>query len=321
MKIKRILIISPVFNDWSSVQILINDIDSLDIENRIDVILVDDASTEPYDTYFSDQTYKSINGIHILPLCRNFGHQRAIGIGLAYAYANFDFDCTIVMDGDGEDRPEDIPRLLKAVEETNNSEIIFAKRAKRSESFQFKLFYYFYIFFFRLLTGLSLKAGNFSAVPHQFVRQLVKTSELWMHYSSSILKLKLPFSYIITDRGSRYVGHSKMNFVSFVLHGLQAIAIHRETAVVRIIFFCFSSIIVLVFAVLTVIGIRMFTDLAIPGWTSNLVGIFTIILLQIIALSLFFVFLVLGNRSVYEVIPSYDYLLFIKPCINVYCHE
>ena len=171
---------------------------------------------------------------------------------------------------------------------------------------------------FWMLTGQSIRIGNFSVLPHALVRRLVDASELWIHYSSSILKLKLPYTSVTVDRGTRYFGKSQMNFISLIIHGLQAISIHKEIAAVRLILFSFVAVGAIVFCILMVIGIRMFTDLAIPGWASYLVAIFTVILIQVIGLGLLFIFLILGNRSVFEFIPARDYLHFIDPSIKVH---
>ena len=321
MKTQRILIISPAFNEWASARRLIEEIDSLELSKQVDILLVNDGSTETWDPGFAAETYRSIHQIRVLPLRRNLGHQRAIAIGLAFANAHLNFDCAVVMDSDGEDRPQDIVHLLDAVDDTGNSKIIFAKRKKRSESLLFRMSYYLYLFSFWLLTGLTLRAGNFSVIPQQFIKSLVNASELWMNYPSSILKLRIPYTFVAADRGSRYDGQSKMNYMALVVHGLQAIAIHGERVGVRIIIFCLMLIIALLSAILTVVIIRMFTEMAIPGWATNLIGIFTIILIQVIGLSLFFIFLVLGSRSIYEFIPSRDYLLFIDDAITVYRRE
>lgn len=321
MKTQQILIVCPVFNEWTSVEKLLEEIDGLEINKHVGILLINDGSTEAYHNNSLTKAYQAIQSVQVLPLRRNLGHQRAIAIGLAYADAHLDFDCVIVMDSDGEDRPSDIPKLLEAVDETENSKIIFAKRKKRSESLLFKLSYYIYLISFWLLTGSTLRVGNFSTIPKRFIRSLVNASELWMNYPSSILKLRLPYSHVPADRGSRYDGQSKMSFMTLVLHGLQAIAIHRERVGVRIIIFSLGSIIILLLAILTVVIIRMFTELAIPGWASNLVGIFTILLIQIVGLSLFFIFLVLGSRSIFEFIPSRDFPLFTDDAVTVYQRE
>ena len=133
MTTQRVIIISPVFNDWKSAHKLLQHIDSLRLENQISVVLVDDASTEPYNIKELSRPYGRIEEIQILPLKRNCGHQRAIALGLAYVNANYNFDCVIVMDCDGEDQAAVIPELIQTMEKNDCSQIVLAKRGKRSE--------------------------------------------------------------------------------------------------------------------------------------------------------------------------------------------
>ncbi len=310
------LIVVPVYNDWENAAHLLQDLDSLDLSGNWQVLLVDDGSTEGPQAAaaaLKSAPPQRLQAVHLLPLVRNLGHQRAIATGLAYATDHLDFDFVVVMDADGEDRPQDLPRLLNAVDDSQSSTAVFARRGRRSESLLFRIFYLFYRFLFWVLTGTGMHFGNFSILPRAVVRRLVVSSELWMHYAGSIFKLKIPFKEISADRGERYTGESRMGLVGLILHGLQAIAIYREIACVRIILTCLAASLGLVIGIGVVVFLRVFTDLAIPGWASNVVSLFLIMIFQIMTLALFFIFLVLGSRSGVEMLPVRDYKLFIDP--------
>src|SRR5581483_7157655 len=105
---------------------------------RASVLIVDDASTEaaPQEWPACD----SIEAIEILHLRCNLGHQRAIALGLYHVHEFSDADAVIVMDGDGEDRAEDLPLLLDEFERGGRREVVFAARAKRMESLFFQAF-------------------------------------------------------------------------------------------------------------------------------------------------------------------------------------
>jgi hypothetical protein len=64
--------------------------------------------------------------------------------------------------------------------------------------------------------------------------------------------------------------------------------------------------------ILVVVIIRLVTDLAIPGWATNVVALLLIILIQAVTLSLFFIFLVLNNRNNASFLPERDYVHFIS---------
>ncbi|MCP4352582.1 MAG: glycosyltransferase [Desulfobacterales bacterium] len=315
---KTILILIPVFNDWESADRLVSEIDLLHTEDCFSILFVDDASVKPVNISVPDKDFRRISDISVLSLNRNLGHQRAIASGLAYAYHNSDFKAVIVMDSDGEDRPDDIPALIKAFRESDRNKIIFAERIKRSESMQFKIFYQLYLITFRILTGFVDRMGNFSIVPRSLAKRLVTASEIWMHYSSSVRKLQIPYEKVMADRGLRYQGKSKMRLTGLIIHGLQAIAVHREIVAVRLFIFCLVSSLVLVSGMIAVVIIRLMTDLAIPGWATNLAGILTILLGQILSMGLYSILLVLGSRSAMEVVPTRDYKYFIDDCKQVY---
>ena len=102
----------------------------------------------------------------MLPLRRNLGHQRAIAIGLAYVEQHIDNRCVVVMDSDGEDSPEDVPRLLARFEEEGGDKIVFAERTRRSETIIFKIFYLIYRWLdFLSDGGAGSGSGNFSVIP------------------------------------------------------------------------------------------------------------------------------------------------------------
>ncbi|MCP4111929.1 MAG: glycosyltransferase [Desulfobacteraceae bacterium] len=214
---KTILILIPVFNDWESAGRLVSEIDLLHTEDCFSILFVDDASVKPVNISVPDKDFRRISDISVLSLNRNLGHQRAIASGLAYAYHNSDFKAVIVMDSDGEDRPDDIPALIKAFRESDRNKIIFAERNKRSESMQFKIFYQLYLITFRILTGFVDRMGNFSIVPRSLAKRLVTASEIWMHYSSSVRKLQIPYEKVMADRGLRYHGKSKMRLTGHLL--------------------------------------------------------------------------------------------------------
>ena len=70
----------------------------------------------------------------------NKGHARCNAFGIRYIYLNENFDYVIVMDGDGEDRPQEIKDLTDKIKEDTEKSVV-AKRIKRSEGVIFQLMY------------------------------------------------------------------------------------------------------------------------------------------------------------------------------------
>lgn len=301
---ESVVILIPVYNDLASLETLVRNLEIMlmaETGKEFSMLVVDDGSTQPVRLPAS-----RLFTIHILHLYRNTGHQKAIAIGLAHIHHNISCDSVLIMDGDGEDRPEDAAALLKTASH-NPCHILLARRRSRQEGISFRIFYLFYKFLFRWLTGQQIAFGNFAVIPKDMLDRLVYYSEIWSHLSAAILKSRLGFMAIPVDRGSRYTGSSKMNFTSLVLHGLGAIAVFLEQVASRLLVFSFTLIIASIIIIFIIIGIRYFTDLAIPGWASTILSSMLIVLLQGFLLSLFTIFLFLSSQSQRKFIPAHHY--------------
>jgi hypothetical protein len=136
-------------------------------------------------------------------------------------------------------------------------------------------------------------------------------SEIWNHYSEGILKARVPYTEISTKRGNRFIGHSQMNFVSLVMHGLSAISVHADTIGVRALIAALLLVLASIIAIVIVVFIRVATNLAIPGWASYVTASFFVILMQAVMISLFFIFMVLNNRSNPNFLLLRDYPYFV----------
>lgn len=314
-------IVIPILDDWNSLALLLPGLDCVfgGEDLAVEVIVVDDGSRLSVDKAdFALPKLETIEKISVLELKRNLGHQRAIALGLAFVTAERDSDAAVVMDGDGEDQPEDVVRLFHKCRDENFSKMVFAKRSERSEGIVFRFFYRLYINFFKLLTGQNIRIGNFSIVPRVILRRLVVVAEVWNHYAVGALKARVAYAEIDTKRGHRLSGASTMNFVSLVTHGLSAISIYGDIAGVRLLLSTGTLIFLSLVGVFIVIVVRLVTDLAIPGWATYVVALLSIILMQGVTLSLFFVFLILNNRNNVGFLPERDYRHFISAVREIY---
>ena len=300
----------PVFNDWASASQLLRLIDDIAPQlGEVRVTFIDDASTEDAShATWTPPTF--IRSVSILMLRRNLSHQRAIAVGLTHLHTTRDPDLIVVMDGDGEDRPSDVPTLTQHCIEGGCRRVVFAERAKRSEGGVFRAGYLVYRSLHQFLVGQEIRVGNFSVVPRSAVERLVAVSELWNHYAAAVFVARIPHSQVPIDRGTRLAGESKMNFVSLVIHGLSAISVHSEKIAVRTLVFVGFLCAVLVLALGLVVGIRLGTDLAVPGWATSTLGFILIALLNLSLLSVVVAVFVLRGRSDLGFIPLRDHSYF-----------
>ena len=253
---KKFIILIPLFNDWKSVSKLLNEINSQVINWNVDVsvIIVNDASTEARSGLESN--YEKIKSVKILNMKENRVHQRCIASGLKYICENEDFDRVIVMDADGEDRPEELNDFFNKAQE-NSKMTITGNRFKRSEGIVFKILYEVHKLLTLVFTGKLIKFGNFTCLPKDHVKQLIQKPYLWNSYSSSVVRTINDRTFIPSKRGLRYVLPSKMNFTGLVFHSLAIISVFRNTVIIRSIAFLLVYLFLISnnFSILTLIPI------------------------------------------------------------------
>ena len=270
-KMKKFVILIPLYNDWKSVTKLLEEIDEqiINWDAVVTVLIVNDASTEESPSF--KKHFKKIRQIKILNMKENRVHQRCIATGLKYILEKVDFDHVIIMDADGEDRPEELNGFYKkSIEKPNIT--ITGDRFKRSEGFIFRFLYEVHKIITLVFAGKLIKFGNFSCLPRDDVNKLIQSPYLWNSYSSSVVKIIKERTSIQSTRGLRYVQPSKMNFFSLIFHSLSIISVFRNQVVIRsIIFFLFYlflifnnisilsliPILFLLFFVLTILKISM----------------------------------------------------------------
>ena len=313
----------PLRDDWSSAAELIRRIDRVtsSCACTIEILLVDDGSLQRYDRADFQGGFSVVRAIRTLQLRRNLGHQRAIAIGLAYLHATTICDAVLVMDSDGEDTPEGVVELLRAYANGQGGKTIFAERSRRSESLAFRFFYHLYRFLHRCLTGISVRVGNFSILPWEYLNTLVAMSELWNHYAAAVFRSRLPFTMIPIPRGTRIAGTSTMNFAGLVSHGLSAISVFGDIVGVRLLIGSLAGSLLAGAGVFLVIVLRLFTNQAIPGWATYATGILAIIMIQFITIAASFTFFMLSSRTNLGFVPLRDYALFVQVAADIYSHE
>lgn len=303
-----LVVLVPVYNDWESLWLLIKNLNQIASQTSIEfsVMVVDDGSTYAPPTQSNlEQVIGNIKLIEIIHLHTNLGHQRAIAVGLSEIFHRHAYDYVVVMDADGEDKPIDVIQLIQANKETPKS-IIVAQRAKRSEGVSFRTFYRLYKLTFRILVGKDLDYGNFCLIPKFHIGRLVFNPMVWNHLAASVSRSGLSIVKLRTERGDRYYGTSRMKFERLISHGMSAISVYLDTVMIRILISSSLIMVLTCIGVLAVVGLRFFTDLAIPGWATTAVGLLSVLGLQALILSTFASFVILKDRSGIAVLPAVD---------------
>ena len=232
MKVK---ILIPIYNDWRSAFELLKNIDQQinDLSEEVSVLIVNDGSNEEKEEVCE---FKNIKSIKIINMKENKGHARCNAAGLKYIFEKEDFDYVIPMDGDGEDRPEEIKLLIEKSKDYPDLAIT-ANRVKRSESLFFKFCYESHKLLTLIFTGQNIKFGNFTLLPKSIVEKMVNEKATWNSFSGSLCKVSKNRKSISSIRGLRYFGPSKMSFSNLIQHSLSIISVFKFTWLVRSIIF------------------------------------------------------------------------------------
>ncbi|MBI5569105.1 MAG: glycosyltransferase [Desulfomonile tiedjei] len=315
---ETVIICMPVFNDWGPAIELLRRIDAIAATSPLSwrVLYVDDGSTQPPPARLN-APLRSVADVEILQLRTNLGHQRAIAVGLSFIQQNRPCDSVVVMDADGEDNPEDIPRLVDAARRSDAPRIIFAKRQRRTEGPAFRFFYGLFKLVHLVATFRKVEVGNFSIIPFEHLNRLVAVPDIWNHYAASVFKARIPYGMIPIDRGRRIQGKSKMKFTSLVSHGLSAISVYAEEVAVRLLLATGLLGVAVVAGLLTLVGFGLSAGVAIPGWVLIAAACFWITLLQLFVISTIFVFVALHGRSNLQFLPVRDYNYFVLRVLTV----
>ncbi|MEN8374347.1 MAG: glycosyltransferase [Gemmatimonadota bacterium] len=230
----RFVVLMPVLNDWANAASVLAEVDSTFSARGWagSALIVDDGSSE--NAAPLDFSPASLQTVEVIRLRRNLGHQRAISVGLCHLERSKTGAHVIVMDGDGQDAPADIPALVEEFERHAGRRVVFAGRTKRPEGSLFKAFYWLYRVLHRLLTGRTIRVGNFSVLPGRAVGAITCSPDAWSHYAAAVYQTRLPVAVVDIARAKRLKGPPKMKFVGLVTHGLAAIAVFGDIVSVRL---------------------------------------------------------------------------------------
>ena len=228
----KIIILTPVYNDWQSVYKLVEEINylSLNKEFEISVYIFNDYSNHDRPNF--EKNLENINSVKIFNMRKNQGHSRCIATGLRYIFEKDNFDYVIPMDGDGEDRPEEIKFFLDQIKKSQDKPIV-GERIKRSEKMIFKICYLLHKFITLVFTSKSIKFGNYTCLPRSIVEKMINEKATWNSFSGSLKKTEKVLLTIPSIRGPRYHGPSQMSFLKLLKHSLAIISVFRKKVLIR----------------------------------------------------------------------------------------
>ena len=178
--------------------------------------------------------FKSIK--NSLNLKKNVGSQKAIFFGLKYLQKilkkNISKSTISVLDSDGEDNPKIIKNLIKIVQNKKDC-FIFVSRKKRMEGIFFRILNQLRLIITYVLTGMYINFGNFSSFPAKLLKKLLSNNNLYLAYSSGVLKNYNKFFFIKINKFKRFYEKSKVNFSFLFVHMIKIISVYYKQALIR----------------------------------------------------------------------------------------
>ena len=162
----------------------------------------------------------------------NQGHAICLANGIKYALNNYEFDNLILMDADGEDRPEEIFDLINEYVKLKDISIV-AKRVKRSEGPIFKMFYFLHKILTFIFTGKLINFGNYSLITKNDAQTIIKDPTIVNSFSGTLKNKITKLGKINCIRGRRYFGPSKMPLFKLIIHSFSIIAVFKMNVFIR----------------------------------------------------------------------------------------
>ena len=233
---KKIIILIPVYNDWQSTSKLLEDI-NLNVKGlnqEFSIIIVNDASTD--EQSINSTNLENLSSIKIINMKENRGHARCIASGLKHIHEKEQYDYIIPMDGDGEDRPEEIKNFVENIHFSPDKAIV-GERVKRTEKLIFKICYKIHKALTFLSTGQSIKFGNYTCLPKSTVEKMINEKATWSSFSGALQKVEKDKVEVPSERGVRYFGPSKMSFLNLIKHSLSIISVFKFNVLIRSVLF------------------------------------------------------------------------------------
>jgi len=285
MMTRHLWVVCPSYDDVDSFTILRERIRGVLEESAlplagVEFVLVDDTGGIDPNT----QRLQGFGDVTVLGPPFNLGHQRAIVYGVRSLRPSLqESDVVVTLDSDGQDKPEDLPRLLVPLLSNDDlRKVVLAWRSKRRESVIFRLLYLLFRAVFRTLTGTVVRTGNFAAYRGWTAIHVLRHPYFDLCYSSTFLSLNLEIQYVPCERGPRYAGRSRMNYGRLIRHGLSMLVPFTDRITVRALTAFAATTAVSVVLAVVVVCIKLFTNRAIPGWATS--TLLSLIVISLIAL-------------------------------------
>ena len=263
-------VVIPIYNEEETIPELCRRLTAvLEKLGTYEIILVDDGSKDGSWTLIT-QLHEKDNRIKGISFSRNFGHHNAVFAGLDHIQG----DVIILMDGDLQDQPEEIPKLLNKSKE--GYDIVQGIVQKRHVNpLQNLLSRVFHSLFVKISTvDPKTRIGLFRCLTKPVVESIKKLPERAVFFGGIISWVGFKTAHVPVERAKRYAGKSKYNFLKRFALAMNAITSFSERPLILIFQVGIMVFIFSLFMFGYAIFRKIFYNVAIIGWTSLFASIF-----------------------------------------------
>ena len=188
------------------------------LEDSWEIVYVNDGSRDSSLSLLVE-IQKQDPRVSVVEFSRNFGHQAALTAGLQVAQG----DAVMLMDGDFQDPPEVLPRMVEAWKK--GAKVVIAQRTSRAEvGLRGKLFPLFY----KIMGLISdfpipLNAGIFGLLDRQAADSIINLQESNRYLPGLRAWVGFPTAVVYYDRADRAAGEAKQTLPRLIKYAMDAI--------------------------------------------------------------------------------------------------
>jgi dolichol-phosphate mannosyltransferase len=281
-------LVVPVYNEEQMIGQLVSEIEAVmqEIGMPWEAVFVDDGSTDQTLPLLLEQR-KRDSRLIVIQLSRNWGHQAAITAGLASARG----DAVIIMDGDLQDPPSVIPRMVEVWK--SGAQVVVAQRSSRGDQLFSRILFRAFYFVLGQVTDfpIPLNAGIFGLLGRQAVDAVKQLNESNRYLPGLRAWIGFPTRIVFYDRPARAAGKPKQSFARLLRYALDAIFSFSYKPLRFSLFMgVATALFAMFFAVVLVTarlqGVGIFGGPVVIGYTSTIVSILFLGGIQLIGIGI-----------------------------------
>jgi dolichol-phosphate mannosyltransferase len=239
------------------------------LDASFEILFVDDGSTDNT-IQFLEQEHVTDTRIKFLQFSRNFGQPFALRAGIQHASGGI----VIIMDGDLQDLPEEIPKLVAPL--SHGVDLVYARRAHRQDTWSRRFSSRLFIKILALLIrDESWRAGDevmlvgvFRAMNKNVVEAIKNLPEHTAYIQALIRWVGFQQTIVDVEHGKRFAGKSKYSFTKLIRYAFDGVISFSAYPLRLVSFFGFALAVVSFIAGAGYFFQRIFYDTQLVGFTT-----------------------------------------------------